>query len=328
MTIKKNISKELLLKLYVEDKLSTFQIADKLKCCQATVWKRLRFYKIESRLPGIKRVNLTKEQLESLYLDKKLSTWKIEKILKIPRGTIYRKLKEYGIISRDRSDSHIIHLKNDFSCDLLEKAYLIGFRIGDLGVRRLYPNSKTICVASGSTKIEQITLIKNMFKNYSKVWIKQTDNGKINIQIILNESFNFLLDKKFPLWILEEKKYFFSFLAGFSDAEGCISKQNKIDYFSLGNYDKELLFIIHKNLNRFGIICKEPYTDNRKGKSNNQGYKYNSNYSSIRLYNKENLLYLLNELKPYIKHKDKVKALNMAILSINSRNKLKSIKND
>jgi len=186
----------------------------------------------------------------------------------------------------------------------------------------MYLNSKTICVASGSTKNEQIELIKDLFEKYSRVWIKSTNDGKINIQVSLNDSFYFLLSKDFPDWILNNKKTFFSFLAGFSDAEGCISKNNKIDYFSIGNYDKELLYLIHKNLFRFGIQSKVPYIDNRKGKFNSQGFKYKSNYCSFRIYDKKNLLNLLIELRPYMRHGAKVKALNIAILSINNRNKL------
>jgi len=82
MTHKKNFSKELLEKLYIEEKLTTFQIAEKFRCCQATVWKKLKFFDIKLRLPGINRVNLTKEHLKDMYINKKLSTWQIKKYLK------------------------------------------------------------------------------------------------------------------------------------------------------------------------------------------------------------------------------------------------------
>ena len=187
------ISKKLLGNLYNKQKLNTFQIANQLSCCQATIWKKLHKFNIKPNLPGPKRVNLTKEQLKDLYINKKLSTWQIESRLKIPRSTIHRKLKEFNISPRNRSDSHIIYPRKDFSGNLTEKAYLIGFRIGDLGVRKIYPNSKTISVASGSTIEEQIILIRNLFKKYGRIWVSKRKNNKINIQASLNESFDFLL---------------------------------------------------------------------------------------------------------------------------------------
>jgi intein-encoded DNA endonuclease-like protein len=315
------ISKELLSELYTKKNLTTFQIADKIGCCQATVWKKLKQYGIHLRLPGSPRVQTTKNQLEELYLQKKLSTWQMEKKLNVSRGTIHRKLIEFSIPIRDRSDSHVIHQKRDFSGNLIEKAYLIGFRIGDLGVRKQYPNSKTICIATGSTVKEQIELVKSLFEDYGKVWIKEARDNKINVQVILNQSFIFLLPKEFPAWVEQDKSTFFSFLAGFSDAEGIISESQGMAYYSLGNYDCTFLQRIHGNLQKFGIRCKEPKADNRKGKLNNQGYPYRSNYWTLRVHTKKDLLTLLNELRPYLKHKNKVQALSRAIVNILQRNK-------
>lgn len=320
MNNKIKIKKGELKKLYENKKLTTFQIADLIGCGQTTIWKKLKKYSIKSRLPGTARVNISKESLKDFYINKRLSTWKIERKLNIPRGTIYRKLKEFNLLIRDRSDSHIRYQKKDFSGNKIEKAYLIGFRLGDLGVKKQYPKSKTIVVASGSTIKEQIRLIKKLFNNYGHIWSKNSGN-KINILIILNTSFEFLINKDFPLWVEKNNKFFFSFLAGFTDAEGCISKNNNLDYYSLGNYDKNLLFAIHRNLNKFEIKCKPPWEDNRKGKTNSQGYIYSSNYWSLRIHDKENLLKLLLALKPYIKHKNKIKALYMAISSIKDRNR-------
>lgn len=202
---------------------------------------------------------------------------------------------------------------------MIEKAYLIGFSLGDLGVRKRYKNSRIICVATGSTIKEQIDLVKILFEKYGNVWSKQAKNKKFNVQVNLNESFDFLLSKEFPDWVENKKETFFSFLAGFSDAEGCISKTKGKDYYSLGNYDKSLLVRIQNNLSEWGINCRGPYTDKRKGTTNSEGYAYSSNYSSIKIHAQEDLLKFLYELKPYVKHKNKVKALNLAIYSLNQK---------
>lgn len=68
-----DILQNLLKDFYINQGLTTFEIADKLGTCQATIWKRLHEYKISSRLPGI-QVNLPKEKLEEWYISQKLST--------------------------------------------------------------------------------------------------------------------------------------------------------------------------------------------------------------------------------------------------------------
>jgi len=327
MKVGLNISEAKLKGLYEKQKLTTYQIAEKLGCCQATVWKKLIRFNIKRRTPYELNSNVpSKEELIKLYLKKKLSTWEIEKRYGYFRGTVYRKLKEFDINIRDRADSHILYPRKDFSGDLIEKAYLIGFRLGDLGVRKIYPKSKTICVASGSTIKEQIDLIESLFKPYCRVWIKETKNGKINIQAALNDSFSFLLSKQIPLWVRNTPDTFFAFLAGFSDAEGTISLSKNMAYFSLGNYNKNLLYFIYKNLNKMNIFCNKPTSDKRKGKSNSEGYIYSENYCTLRLSRKDNLLRLLEKLKFFIKHPLKIKALNIAIDNINKRNRLKNAK--
>ncbi len=306
--------------LYEKQKLNTYQIAKKFNCCQTTIWKKLIKFNIPRRKPYKLNSNVpSKNQLIEYYLNKKLSTWQIEKSYGFSRGTIHRKLKEFNIKTRDRADSHIINFRKNFSGDLIEKAYLIGFRIGDLGVRKIYPNSKTISVASGSTIKNQIILIKNLFKDYGKINIQKTKKGKFNIQIALNETFNFLLEHNPPRWVFDNKNYFFSFLAGFSDAEGSIKVYNNLAQYSLGNYNYTLLTLIRNNLIKYKINCNKIIVDKRKGKKNNQGYVYRDNYSSLRLGSKKELPALLLELSKYMKHLDKIKDLNIAINNLNKR---------
>ena len=315
------ISEKELINLYCIDKLTTYQIAKKLNCCPATARNLLIRYNIKRRKSHDLNSNIPlKDTLLELYKNKKMSTWKIEEEYGYSRGTIYRKLKEYGIKTRDLADSHIIYPRKKFSGDLIEKAYLIGFKLGDLGVRKIHPNSKTICVASGSTIKEQIELIKELFEKYGRIWIKKTKDNKINIQANLDLSFDFLLDKTFPLWVEKNREHFFSFLAGFTDAEGTISTNKNKSYYSLSNCNEIFLEKIKENLRKFEIPCNDLTVDNRKGKTTFIKYNFNFNYWTLRINCKEDLLKLLNLLQPYIKHKNKVKALNIAIQNINMRN--------
>src|SRR3989344_3026856 len=162
---KLKITKKELKDLYEKQKLSTFEIAERYNCCQATIWKRLGSFGIKARTPHSLNSNVpSKQELIKFYIDKGLSTWAIEKQFGFSRGTVHRKLKEYGIKTRSRAVSHFIHPRKDFSGDLTEKAYLIGFRLGDLRVRKMYKNSETISVECGTTKDEQLDLIKEQFQ--------------------------------------------------------------------------------------------------------------------------------------------------------------------
>lgn len=319
------ISKDLLQDLYVNQGLTTYQVAEKLGFCQGTIWKRLCEYGIKPRLSYVP-VDLSKKQLKNWYIDQKLSTWEIEKRFGYSRGTIHRKLKEYCLGTRNIAVSHIRFPRKDFNGDILEKAYLTGFRIGDLNVTKRGLQSETITIKCASTKQGQLDLFKNLFAKYGHIIQgKPTKEGKINIQANLNPSFSFLLDKspKSYQWVFRQKKTFFAFLAGFSDAEGSffISKNGQAG-FSIGNYDLELLKIIQLTLGRYKIPTPNLSVSYRKGLFGSNGYISNGDYYTIHCSRKKFLLQILNLLKPYLKHPDKVKKVKLLRGNIVKRNQL------
>ena len=132
------------------------------------------------------------------------------------------------------------------------QAYLIGFRIGDLRVRKFYKNSETIHVDCGSTRREQIELVEKLFDKYGRVWIsKPNKKGVIQVECFLNNSFEFLLkidQNSIPSWIMNNKLYFANFLAGFTDAEGSIFISQNKAFYALGNYNLKLLRQMKKSL--------------------------------------------------------------------------------
>ena len=77
---------------------------------------------------------------------------------------------------------------------------------------------------------------------------------------------------------------------------------------------------IWKRLKRFKIkkVCLNH--DNRKGKRSSQGYLYNSNYYTLRVNSKKDLMNLLTEISSFIKHSLKIKALKKAKDNIIQRN--------
>ena len=310
-------------KLYLENKMSTYQIAKYYKCSQATIWGLLHEYSILLRRPG-NYLEIPYSTLKELYIDKKMSSRKIAKIYNCAYSTIDRKIKNYGFKVRNRAQSRVIYPRRSFSGDLLEKAYLIGFSMGDLRIRKIYKNSETIVVDCASTKSHQIKLIENLFKPYGRVWVSKIDKkGKRQIQAQLNLSFHFLLnlDSNIDYWILNNKNYFSAFLGGFTDAEGSFFISSGKAFYSLGNYDKRILNQIYKKLIELGIYCSKPRSDNLKGYRDNQGYIRKQNYWSLRINRKQNLIQIFELFGPYLKHEKKRVDMDKVKMNIMERNK-------
>ena len=251
---------------------------------------------------------LFKSFLKDTYVKRGMSTWTIEKKFGISRSTVYAALKRHGITTRSIAQSHIRYSRSDFSGDLCEKAYLIGFAIGDLRVRKLNgTKSTTISIGCGSTKSAQITLITDLFSTYGRVWKGKPDRrGAVNIEAFVNDSFSFLLPTvRNYLWCTRVKRHFFAFLSGFTDAEGSFFLSKNMARVAWGNYDSEVLTFIKTGLEKFGISTSKICTDSLKGLVGSHGYARNGNYSHLSCARKEMVAKLLKELEPFLRHGDK-----------------------
>lgn len=272
-------------------------------------------------MPAYKHI--PEEVLRELYLHQRLSSRKIAKLFGCAYTTIDTKIRLAKFPIRNLAEAHIIYPRKNFSGDLIEKAYLIGFRIGDLRVRKFYKNSETILVGCGSTRKEQIDLIEKLFSKYGRVWIgKPSKSSSINIECHLNNSFEFLLKPKLEKWIARNKKYFLSFLAGFTDAEGCISVSNGQAFYSLGNYDIELLKKIKYLLEVYDIKTHKITCSFRKGLLAQHGYRYNHDYWTLRISRKKVLMKLFALLESHLKHAKRLECLKRARENIILRNQL------
>jgi len=102
---------------------------------------------------------------------------------------------------------------------------------------------------------------------------------------------------------LKNKKCFAAFLAGFTDAEGCISiNKREQAFYSLGNYNHKLLGQIRNQLINLGIHCSKLIEGKTKGKRfGKQGYTYNQNYWHLNINTKRSLLNFFNLVGPYLK---------------------------
>ena len=307
------ISKKELKKLYFKDRLSMFQIANKLGCTHSAIVYKFKKFDIKSRghIGLTKPIKLTKKGFEHLYCERRLSLKKISNIVHRSESGLERRFKNYNLVSRGNKNRACKYKKKDFSGDPIEKAYLIGFRLGDLNVME---GVSVLQIRCSTTIPAQTKLIKRLFTPYTTPYITKAKRGTYEIVCLVNRSFDFLLSKedKIPLWITRNKKHFFSFLAGYSDAEGSFyihKRKNKVSFgvWEIQTQQKNIINQIWKNLQKYEVESPLPSISKNVGYIAPSGSKNNKDIWKITVARKYSLWKLINSLSIYIKHHNKIK---------------------
>ena len=340
MKLINRISPEKLRELYWKREMSSPEIAKIFYCTPEYIRELLRKYKIKIRTKSAAlrlfyNIVIPEKELRNLYLKRKLSSAEIAKKFNCSPVFVRERLKEHRVPIRSHYEAHLLcnqpkYPRRDFSGGLEEKAYLIGFRKGDLYATQARP--RTIITSMSSTKSAQIKLFENLFSKYGHIWRgKRIWKSKFGtyyretvVQCYFNNTFEFLLDKKDLIepWILKSRNYFAAFLAGYSDAEGSFCIYNKTDgNFSIRSQDKNILRQIRDKLIDLGILCRPPQIARRKGTRDIRGTISNENIWGLWIYRKDALLKLIDLLNPYSKHADKRKSMEIVKNNVLERNK-------
>ncbi len=301
---------------YIQNHLSTYDIAKKTGCDPKTVYYWLKNYHIPTR--PRKTISISENALAKLYKSG-LSLQEIGKRLGCTPAAVLRKCRKYGIRTRSPWEANRIHPRNDFSGDLQEKAYLIGFRIGDLGVKQASPYA-SIIVKSNTTRLEQVELLKSLFSKYGPVWISNPESkpSVYHFTSSLNNTFSFLIPKYslIPNWIIKSKKSSLSFLAGYTDAEGSIGIYSGRARFRIGSYDESVLNWIHQLLLSWNI-------DNSfrlETKAGEHGKRIqNNDFFRVSVMDRTAINLCLTQLLPYLKHKNRRRHAQIALKNVRDR---------
>ncbi|MFH1971456.1 MAG: LAGLIDADG family homing endonuclease [Patescibacteria group bacterium] len=307
-----DIGKKELVNLYTKEKLSTYKIANLLECNVRTITNKMKLYHIQAR--SVKKDPTSKNRLVDLYQNKRLSLKKIGLMYKMTPSGILKRVRKFNIPLRKSWETNT-GIKIQFEGTPVEKAYMIGFRLGDLGVRQSSKRTKMIKVGSNTTKGEQISLIKNLFKKYSKVWVsKPNPIGVTSVSTILHPSFSFLLPKNDNIekWIKSNTTTMQAFIAGYIDAEGSFGVYDKRAKFRLGSYDKNILKQISIWFGNCGM--KSILKLERKKKPGQ-----NKDFWRITINEANSLLLLYGAIYKYIRHKKRISDFKKIIENINLR---------
>lgn len=257
------------------------------------------------------RSQLDCNTLERLYVLEGLSMAEIGRRFGVGETTVPTYLKKCGILRRNLSAATIRYPRRNFSGDLIEKAYLIGFRQGDLWVAPTNngPFSGSISVACATSREEQITLFKELFASYGHVAVSPGRKGKYvqySLQCCLNLTFDFLVAKEdcIPEQIHNDPSLFVAFLAGYIDAEGSFGlPRDGTSRFVLGSYDVTILHQLHGVLTtQYGIQCPPPRLSAPKGSPVSGGYQSRNDFWVLQIGSKCALHRLCQLVEPRLKH--------------------------
>jgi len=249
----------------------------------------------------------TEKELRDLYVRQRLSLNAIAKRRGCHQETVRQYLIQYGISRRSVAVAKIIYPRRSFSGQPIEKAYLLGFRAGDLCVYKANhrETSQTITVACASTVKEQIDLVRSLFEQYGHIGLSEGERQTV-ITCYLDLSFDFLLEKddRIPDWILADQNWFAAYFAGYIDAEGCIQvkRHTRAAEVVIRSYEVNILRTCWGILQKLGIVCPPVYLIKRKGERDAQGPLYHKDYWGLGIYRRESLLQLFNLIAPDLKH--------------------------
>lgn len=258
------------------------------------------------------KISTDPKLLKRLYRAEGLSTYAIARRLQCSPGTIENRLEEFHIPKKSRSLARMKYPKKNFDGNTTDRAYLVGFRIGDLNVYKTVPTAETIVVRCHTTQKDQVEILERVFGAFGKVSVSDNNAGHYHVNCFLNSSFSFLLPKDSSSfsWI-QKPKEFAAFTAGYVDAEGNFIINQGRARFKIDSYDKEVLDFIGGWLTRekmkfkFRRISKLGDTQYIKGIP----ATYPQDLWRLNINEAKSLLRFIRGIKPFIRHQSRANGI-------------------
>jgi hypothetical protein len=303
--------------LYWKRKMTLKEIADLFKVSPQTV----RSYMIKHGIPRRKaakfiRKTITPEMLRHLYVEKRMSLTKLARYIGVRFNRAKKLILGAGITPRTRSETSLKYPRKPFSGDEIEKAYLLGFRTGDLTVTK---DCESVRAGMGTTHPAQIKLFLDLFEKYGHCLAYP---HKSNLFVYgwalicyLDWSFNFLLASKDSIRLPSNPKLFLAFLAGYADAEGywkiCKHKVWIEFRFEIETQDRAILKQIFACLRDCGYHPRF-YVVKRKGKRCGKLILRKPMYR-LSLARRDEVIELARTLLPFTKHEEKRRKMQLVL---------------
>ncbi len=275
---------------------------------------------------GRAKIQLPIKEIERLYKTERLSPYKIALLYGCTSITVRARLIEAGIELKTKSDAQTKFPRQSYFGDDIERAYMLGFRYGDLNAYKPRGNSETIVVRSHSTHKAQCDLFTDLFSKYGTITSSQ--NGlKIQMTCYLDLSFSFLLTK-YPKdirqWVLADNMRTSSFMAGYIDAEGTFGINQQKGRFKVDSYDHQILFDMYTFFQAVGINTK--FRKIATKGENDYGWKWKEDLWRVGVNEASSLEKLIQKIGPYMRHKKRIADSGIVMQNVAQRRLHGSIK--
>jgi len=244
--------------------------------------------------------------------------------------TVFEHLRKRGVKLRDKVEEAIRfntkHHRTQFNGSDSDREYLLGFVWGDCAAER---HGRGVRIKTGTTHPEFVNLFKELFEAHGNLRSypkrAKVTPAEMNLEIDIDGSFEFLLMKKAigHLPDLTNSGTVLAFVAGFFDAEGCITFHRKGAYsdfeVQMSNSNGELLAKIQAALEELGY---HPTLYRSVDDDPQVGHKTESVMWKLALYRHEEVKKFLAEIP--LRHKEKVTKARLALAHMNSTSVLDS----
>lgn len=261
---------------------------------------------------------LTPMLLKRMYWQEGKSLRIIAREFNTSCSVIWRLMNKHNISRRSRSQANTLHPKSPFKGGATEKAYLLGLRVGDIYAKQDYAH---IDVNLTTTHPAMLRLFVKLFSKHGKVSMYPHKSGsgiyEFAIYTTLDQSFSFLVQKlkSLPEWVTKSDEAFFSFLAGYADAEGSWiirPRRGNVGFsFVLSTYDYEILSQINSKLRLLGFRS-HLYLAAEAGKIMNYGRCARTLYAIV-ICARRDVIRLACILSQFSRHDEKLEKMRLMI---------------
>lgn len=274
---------------------------------------------------GRAKIHIPSADLRNLYVNQDWPHARIAKKYGCSSATVRNRIIELNIPVKTKSQAQSKYAKRDFAGSETERAYILGFRYGDLNVYMPGGESETVVVRCHSTHRVQEEVFKKLFSRYGHITVSRNKYSS-HMNCYLNTSFNFLIPKfnSTVLKFLKSKKALCAFTAGYVDAEGTFGINQGKGRFKIDAYDADILQLIDTFLQGEGIHTKYRLLAH-KGETK-YGTTWNEDLWRLNVNDAQALERFIKKMLPYLLHKKRIKDARNVLRNINMRRKNGTIK--
>ncbi len=272
------------------------------------------------------KITLKREVLQNLYWKQNLTPVEIGKRFHCSFKTVRNRIKEFGIPFKNPAIARMRYKKADCTDDPTLRAYMLGFRLGDLNVYKRGEKSETVVVRCHTTHKAQVSVMKSLFGEFGRVSITPRENH-FTVNCFLNRTFEFLLPKNEAVWqwVRDNDTVAPSFIAGYVDAEANFIINQGRGRFKIDSYDHYILEWICVWLAKKSISYKYRCL-RRKGPSWRNQPPLNGDLWRLNINEANSLEKFIKEIFPFLRHAHRIRDAKECIDNVVLRRKNGSIK--